>query len=132
MASLKNGCYWHAKEDGAKNLPSNWGFLIKFGFDNGNDYSALYFERDGSGFTAKISERQNERDWIYLQMFWNRAYNFRLGANLSCAYPHIHSYIWWHVVMRNGSTCKFCVGLPVIHVIQFRISPSGNTFGCCL
>ena len=45
MASLKNGCYWHAKEDGAKNLPSNWGFLIKFGFDNGNDYSALYFEQ---------------------------------------------------------------------------------------
>ena len=26
-------------------------------------YSALYFERDGSGFTAKISERQNERDF---------------------------------------------------------------------
>lgn len=43
MNHLKNGWYWHFDGDGALNLPSDWGFMIKFGFENDGDFSALYF-----------------------------------------------------------------------------------------
>lgn len=46
MNHLKNGWYWHFSDDGALNFPSDWGFMIKFGFENDGDFSALYFVQD--------------------------------------------------------------------------------------
>lgn len=43
MNHLKNGWYWHFGDDGTLNFPSDWGFMIKFGFENDGDFSALYF-----------------------------------------------------------------------------------------
>lgn len=43
MNHLKNGWYWHSSNDGTLNFPSDWGFMIKFGFENDGDFSALYF-----------------------------------------------------------------------------------------
>ena len=43
MNHLKNGWYWHYSGDGTSNFPSDWGFMIKFGFENDGDFSALYF-----------------------------------------------------------------------------------------
>lgn len=49
MATLKDGWYWHAGNDGALNFPSDWGFMVKFGFEiNAGDFSALFFTQ-GSG-----------------------------------------------------------------------------------
>ena len=49
MATLKDGWYWHAGNDGALNFPSDWGFMVKFGYEiNTGDFSALFFTQ-GSG-----------------------------------------------------------------------------------
>lgn len=44
MAVLKNGWYWHAGNDGTLNFPSDWGFMVKFGYGTYlGDFSALFF-----------------------------------------------------------------------------------------
>ena len=58
MATLKNGLYWHTDNDGALNFPSGWGFLIKFGIKDGDDFSALYFAQP-KGSIYKCSGNMN-------------------------------------------------------------------------
>ena len=64
MNHLKNGWYWHCQDDGTSNFPSDWGFMIKFGFENDGDFSALYFTQM-SGTIYRCSGNANGiSDWV--------------------------------------------------------------------
>jgi hypothetical protein len=46
MSSLKSGLYYHTAYDGTLNFPSEWGFMLIFGFESKGvytDFNALYF-----------------------------------------------------------------------------------------
>lgn len=59
MAALKNGWYWHDNYDGTLNFPSNYGFMVKFGFGvSDKDFSALFFTQ-ASGPIFRISGTSN-------------------------------------------------------------------------
>lgn len=64
MATLKNGWYWHFIDDGAKNLPSLWGFLIKFGFEDGREYSILYFTQSTGAIYRCSGSNESYSGWV--------------------------------------------------------------------
>lgn len=60
MVGLKNGLYYHTPYDGSLNFPSEWGFMIKYGFKANEEYSdfnAVYFTQ-ASGSVYRCSGNQ--------------------------------------------------------------------------
>lgn len=55
MSTLKNGFYWHKDNDGTLNFPTEYGFMVKFGYEiDGYDFNAIYYTQD-EGSIYRIS-----------------------------------------------------------------------------
>ena len=64
MNHLKNGWYWHWKEDGVLNFPNDYGFMIKFGFEYDGDFSALYFTQNQGAIYRCSGNAYEIHGWV--------------------------------------------------------------------
>lgn len=69
MFALKNGLYHHNQFDGTLNFPSEWGFMIKYGFKTNEEYSdfnAVYFTQ-ANGSVYRCSGNLNSiSGWVQI------------------------------------------------------------------
>lgn len=65
MSTLKNGFYWHKDNDGALNFPTEYGFMVKFGYEiDGYDFNALYYTQDNGPIYRISGNGLNISGWV--------------------------------------------------------------------
>lgn len=61
---LPNGLYWYGNTGAVPNMPTQRGFVWKFGFCSAGDFSVLYFEQASGGIYRKSGNASMVSDWI--------------------------------------------------------------------
>lgn len=61
---LANGLYWYGKTYAVPNMPTDWGFVWKFGFVGGGDFSVLYFTQSRGSIYRKSGNSFEVSEWV--------------------------------------------------------------------
>lgn len=63
-SSLANGLYWYGKTYAVPNMPTDWGFVWKFGFVGSGDFSVLYFTQSRGSIYRKSGNSFEISEWV--------------------------------------------------------------------